>query len=69
MEIIQRGGLKFEIQDWRPKVTFEMGDWLLDNGIQYNVDKDKYGPGDGHYFFYIWFETEEDAMAFKLRWT
>lgn len=68
MVVVQHNNLVFEIKDFRPKVTPEMSEWFLDNGIRYKTKENKYGPGGFHYLFYIWLETEEDAVAFKLRW-
>lgn len=69
MDIIQCSTFGFEIQDTRPRVPREMYEWFLENDIKYDTNRDKYGPGDCHYLFYVILETEEDAMAFKLRWT
>jgi len=69
MDIIHRGGLTFEIDDWRPCVTQEMHDWFVDNDISYETEDETYGPGDCHYFCYIWFHKKSDAVAFKLRWS
>ena len=68
MDIIQHSDLKFELQAFRPGISSEMYEWFLDNSILYETREDRYGDGSFHYLFYIWFETLEDAVAFKLRW-
>lgn len=69
MDIRQCNDLRFEIQALRPIITLEMREWFLDNNISYETEENKYGPGAFHYLLFIWFETIEDAIAFKLRWT
>ena len=53
------------------EILYEMKDWIIENGIKYwhfahNIDvpeKGLWGPT-----VRVWFDIEEDAIAFKLRW-
>jgi len=45
---------------------YEFQKWLFDNEIFWRYGDDKHYNENGNQF--LIFKTEEDAMAFKLRW-
>lgn len=49
------------------------GEWFRENKIvwcKYQIRTDNHTKYDTHSFHYIfWFDNEEDALAFKLRWS
>lgn len=52
------------------EVLEEMTQWIVNNGIEdfhpaHNIDVPRKNP---HPSVRFWFDNEEDAMAFKLRW-
>jgi len=65
--LIWRGGwytIKLSpTHDWPGKMSKEMEDWLKENTKSRVRERLQYEQFD------ILFRTEEDAMAFKLRWT
>lgn len=68
IEFTQKTDTCFIVGGLYPRLELDVIDWFKEFNIEYETIINEYGQAGFQYDMFLYFKTEEDAMAFKLVW-